>query len=491
MPSEKIPISSILIEDRQRTDLGDIDSLAASLSRLGLIQPIIVNHERRLVAGGRRLEAAKRLGWTEIPAVFRETLSEDELQELELEENIRRKDIDWRERIIAIAKIHRLKVKRGLTDGESWGYRETGELLGVALGDVSFAINTAAELRNDPASPFWQCENAFEAKRLVLRRAEDAALAESARRHQSITITHEEEKALHEDADKVAATAANPDLLAYERQRYYSNPLNPPGSFEDYWHTREKEMEEVRRTVYLRNRLYHGDAIEFMQREENEEAFDHIVTDPPYGIDMEMLDQQNQGMVDIDTVAAEHDMQQNKELMARFFPAAWRCLKPNAFVVLWCDQMLWQLLYDWATEVGFAVQRWPLTWVKTHRCGNNAAQYNFTKTTETAMVCRKGNAIMTATAATSHIAASHDEMRTTLGHPFVKPFAVWEFILKHISIPGQTIYEPFAGRGSGVLSMLRMERNVFATESNEAHYNALLENVKQYYRTVNPDFVFK
>src|SRR5205823_213908 len=129
-----------------------------------------------------------------------------------------------------------------------------------------------------------------------------------------------------------------------------------------------------------------------------------------------------------------------------FFPLAFHVLADSGFLVLWADQMLWQFIYDRATAAGFKVQRWPLTWVKAHTCMNNASQYNLTKTTEIAVFCRKGNAVLASPSSVSHIVASNDDYHEQLGHPFVKPFKVWEFIIEHVSKKGQLILEPFAGR---------------------------------------------
>jgi ParB/RepB/Spo0J family partition protein len=60
-------ISDIVVGTRHRRDMGDIDGLAASIKELGLLQPIVVRPDGVLVAGERRLRAAKLLGWTEIP----------------------------------------------------------------------------------------------------------------------------------------------------------------------------------------------------------------------------------------------------------------------------------------------------------------------------------------------------------------------------------------------------------------------------------------
>jgi hypothetical protein len=49
-------------------------------------------------SGGRRLSACQQLGWSEIPARFYSDLTEDERREIELEENLQRKDLTSHER---------------------------------------------------------------------------------------------------------------------------------------------------------------------------------------------------------------------------------------------------------------------------------------------------------------------------------------------------------------------------------------------------------
>src|SRR5262245_40611742 len=80
-------------ETRQRADLDDIDILTDSICRLGLIHPIVITRHNVLVAGERRLAACARLGWTHISCQYVDELSEAELLTIELEENIKRKDL--------------------------------------------------------------------------------------------------------------------------------------------------------------------------------------------------------------------------------------------------------------------------------------------------------------------------------------------------------------------------------------------------------------
>ena len=49
------PISSIHIGKRHRKDMGDVVALARSMADLGLLQPIVIRPDDRLIAGHRRL----------------------------------------------------------------------------------------------------------------------------------------------------------------------------------------------------------------------------------------------------------------------------------------------------------------------------------------------------------------------------------------------------------------------------------------------------
>ena len=63
----KIAISEVKINSgRRETSLSGINELARSISEVGLLNPITVDPNHTLIAGLHRLEAAKRLGWTEI-----------------------------------------------------------------------------------------------------------------------------------------------------------------------------------------------------------------------------------------------------------------------------------------------------------------------------------------------------------------------------------------------------------------------------------------
>ncbi len=74
--SKPVAIHDITVGDRYRKDLGDIEPLKQSIAEVGLLHPVVVDGDHRLLVGGRRLEACKQLGMLTIPAVVAACLSD-------------------------------------------------------------------------------------------------------------------------------------------------------------------------------------------------------------------------------------------------------------------------------------------------------------------------------------------------------------------------------------------------------------------------------
>jgi ParB family chromosome partitioning protein len=94
----EVPVGAIAPNPRQPRESFDEESLgalAASIREVGVLQPIVVRRRDRgyeLVAGERRLRAARLAGLATVPAVFRETDESESLREA-LIENIHRQDL--------------------------------------------------------------------------------------------------------------------------------------------------------------------------------------------------------------------------------------------------------------------------------------------------------------------------------------------------------------------------------------------------------------
>ncbi|MDR3160797.1 MAG: ParB N-terminal domain-containing protein [Spirochaetaceae bacterium] len=101
----QVPIADIKVKRRIRKDLGDVSALAASMKRFGLISPIVLTGDNVLVAGGRRLEAARSLGWRTINAVIVNIPEDLDMLEYEVEENVQRQNFNTEEAAEALRRI--------------------------------------------------------------------------------------------------------------------------------------------------------------------------------------------------------------------------------------------------------------------------------------------------------------------------------------------------------------------------------------------------
>ena len=116
-----IPIDSIIISSRIRKSLGNLQSLADNIREIGLLSPIVVNEEYQLLAGERRLEACKLLGWTEVDVSIISTVDAEAEIAVEISENNMRKDFTREELInagISLERIEKIKAEERMKVGK-------------------------------------------------------------------------------------------------------------------------------------------------------------------------------------------------------------------------------------------------------------------------------------------------------------------------------------------------------------------------------------
>lgn len=90
---KRVPVAAILVGERDREDLGDVEALATSIRAVGLLHPVVVTASMTLVAGDRRLAAVKRLGWTEVPVTVVDLSTAADVLRAEADENTERKPL--------------------------------------------------------------------------------------------------------------------------------------------------------------------------------------------------------------------------------------------------------------------------------------------------------------------------------------------------------------------------------------------------------------
>lgn len=99
LPADTVPVTSIDAnpwQPRSVIDDSALAELAESIREHGLVQPIVVRQQGdryQLIAGQRRLAAAKRVGWTGILARVLE-VDDRQMAEIAIVENLQRRDLD-------------------------------------------------------------------------------------------------------------------------------------------------------------------------------------------------------------------------------------------------------------------------------------------------------------------------------------------------------------------------------------------------------------
>ena len=110
-----------------------INKIAASIERFGFVNPVLIDESGQIIAGHGRVAAAKLPGWTEVPVLEIEHLSEAEKRAYILADNRLAEDAGWDKEMLAIEL-------QGLIDLDF-----TIELTGFETAEVDIILEEAAE----------------------------------------------------------------------------------------------------------------------------------------------------------------------------------------------------------------------------------------------------------------------------------------------------------------------------------------------------------
>lgn len=348
--SEILHINDIIVEDRFRVEMGDIKLLADSIKEFGLIQPIVVGDEcsdpngprPKLIAGGRRLAAMKSLGFQELRHgdhwVHR---AENELTEvgkyrfraMELEENVKRKEMTWPEQVRAkkelldlMQKIHGvpLKGKPRNSDGDGgsgFSLRKLAAMLGESVGTVQRDLLIATAVDTLP----------------VLAKA---PTKESAFRQTSILV------AIHGMRQK--AKQAPPSVQNWTLYE---------GSFKD-----------------------HSKAVA-------DGTVDLVYTDLPFGVDLSKMSKHDAGTVQY--ADDRNSVVRDLEFLAS---ESFRVLHDNRYAIFFFGFNYYPELVAALTKAGFSVNLVPIVWYK-HTNSTENPNTRYGNAYDPALVCTKGSPV--------------------------------------------------------------------------------------------------
>lgn len=330
----QIPIDEVIYDDatRQRKDLdsaneSSIDELAESLRTVGQINAIVVSRDHRLLAGRRRLEAARRLGWTQIRVTFWEELTLLDQKIIEYDENVRRKQLTWQEAASAIKEIHDLKIAR---EGPRWSRSDTARALGLSVGKVSEDLDLASALTNTR----------------VARRPTRRGAINTVKRERELTIVRE---------------------LA--RRRAVNLGIG----------------QDLRAESFTSGIIYNMDCREVL-RETSECSVDLIIIDPPWGIDFDSASQWTGKWI----ASYDDSPSATRTLLSEVFPLLFRVLKPTCHIYCFFPIQDIQWWIDQLTRTGFNIRQRPLIWYKSGQPGISDVYSSFLPSYESILWGFKG-----------------------------------------------------------------------------------------------------
>lgn len=104
-------------QPRKKFDEEALDELAESIKQYGVLQPLLVQDKKdhyEIIAGERRWRASMKAGLKQVPVIIK-NLSDQEIVEISLIENIQREDLDAIEEAMA---YKRLKQEFNMTDDQ-------------------------------------------------------------------------------------------------------------------------------------------------------------------------------------------------------------------------------------------------------------------------------------------------------------------------------------------------------------------------------------
>jgi len=443
IPVEQEEIEIRLVNDagRMRNDLGNIEELKLSLTQKGLIQPIAVmryphTYEDRwdyyLLAGGRRLKAARELEWETIPArIYPPGLNGLEIRQIELEENIRRKDMNDAERLKATKQIHELwlsmygektSTKKG---AKGHSLRDTAERLGISIGKASMDVELGEWLEEMPQ--LAKLGSASEIRKAIKKAKKQV------KRDDKI-----------EEYEKEVAGSSDSELLSMYAKSYIV-----------------------------------GD---FFQKVRNipKETIDFIDLDIDYPMDIDEDSPQHlQAQEDKKKeVYKSIPKDQFPLIMQRTFQECYRVLKDEGWIIVWFGWEYFSQLQQWAKKAGFKVSWYTGKWYKGAGYAHTRNPYTYLgHTIEPFFYFRKG----TATINVPHpdVFEFNPLPSDSRVHPFEKPIDLMYNILDTFINPGSRVLVPYAGSGNTLIAAFKYKCHGVGFDMSEEYKKGYISKLME------------
>jgi DNA modification methylase/ParB-like chromosome segregation protein Spo0J len=411
-----VPIREIKVPRRFRRDLGDIQALAESIKEVGLIHPVVINSRNELVAGYRRLEAAKLLGWEKIPAV---RLNIDPIQGV-YHENLVRKDLTVRERLAlaeALEGIEREKARqrKEQAPGKPRGKKKVSP--GNLPGEKGRALDRVAKAVG------WS-RHTYEKAKAVAQAAEE---------------NPEKYGDLLEVMEEVSVESAYNELV---RRRDI-----------------ERRIQAAPKVV---DGLILGDALEEVPKLPDE-SIDLLLTDPPYG---EAVARSGSRRRLVRVRGWEQNPQPDAfELIDKVLAKAEPKLKPGAHVYIFTNWRSWGRLQEIA-EKYFRVRNCLIAPhpVSLGGMGDSAYRKSYTMI----LFATKGEGRKLLRPNQPDILPF---VRPKIKHhPAEKSVEILRYLIENSTVEGEVVLDPFCGSGSTLVAAKETGRRYIGIEKDPRWY---------------------
>lgn len=390
--------------DRQRKEFSteDLNSLRESIRRRGIYSPIIIHSDGILIAGERRLRCARELNLPTVPVRIYENLSLEDQEAIQLEENIRRKDLTWQEEAIAFYKIHKMLKAKNPTQTQT----DSADYLGTTPTELSRQISIAVYLERDPVK-IVHCTTASAAYNIIMRLRERAIEREAGKASPSVAATLET-IFKHEDAPETTVA----DTI-----------LRPP--------PRETEQNIFQRDFMEFATTYSG------------EPFNFIHCDFPYGVNIHKSDQ----MQSESWGAYQDSPEIFWRLTNTLFENADRVVAQQAHILFWFSMEYYTPLIQLISLFSsFRANPFPLIWSKSDGSGVLPdPKRGPRRTYETALLITRGDRQIV-----KPINNSHSAPLGAKSHLSEKPQPVLRHFLSMLLDETSTVLDPSCGSGNAL-----------------------------------------
>src|SRR3990167_8260500 len=394
-----ISLDKIHWDKRFRADLGDLELLTESIREKGLIQPITVTPDFELLAGERRVTAARAAGLTEIPVLIREKKDALDAREIELMENVVRLDFSWDERARLTQEIDRLYKEKNV----EWSGRKTAQLLDRGVASISRDLQLAEALEVLPE--LATLRTADEALKVVKKMEEKAIIGELRRRQAEQVISQS-------GIEKGTALAIKLADANYHIGDTFKGLAELPSGSEVSGWTR----------------------------------FHVIECDPPYGIDLTEVKRSKDSAASNVHSYEEIDQSEYPNFLNRLAKELFRVAGQHTHLVFWFGPTWQHEVLTALLNAGWLVDDIPCIWVK-HQGQTMQPQTYLGRAYEPFYLARKGKPTLI-NQGRLNVFDFPAVPGSRKYHPTERPVALIEEILNTLATPRCCVLVPFLGSGA-------------------------------------------